>query len=372
MKIRTLIILLAMALLLAVVAAWVFLRQPAGPPPEIGQRVLRTLDINQVARMDIASGTQRVSIVRGPDGWAVANRWNFPARFEMVSQVLRGLDGLRVAEIIHGGTELLAEFGLDEKGANEPARIELFSDEDRPLEIIALGQPRTSPAMATAFVAPDSRYARVGRGPVILAEPFLEDVRRRPSDWINDELLNLPAAAIHSMTATPTNEHAYGLTRTGDGTYAGFNTLENKPIDTTAADSWFGSLQRFTFASLVDPTLSHESLGREMAEVISARTTNGLVVRVELGPIVPSEQDRYAWLSFEYEGVDADAGGTAAEPTNTPARAEFERLQKFVAPWTYQVSETTWRKLLIDREQLIAPDHSATGSVEQASGEPVE
>ncbi len=360
MKFRTLTILLATAALLAGLAAWVARRPAAGPAPETGRRALSTPDINAVARIGIASGTQRVELARGPDGWTVASLWDYPARFESVADLLRGLDGLRVAEVIRGGADLLAEFGLDDQSTNPPARITLTGAEGGPPEEIALGQPRVSPAIAAGFSMPDGRFVRVGGGPVVLAEPFLDDIPRRAADWIRKKLFDLPAASVREIAATPAQAPAYGIERTASGGYAGVRALGGRPINSSGADLWFRALQGLTALGVADPALPRESLGFGRGDVAIARATNGLTVRIELGD--PAGDDgRHGWLSFQYEepppapsgGAEADAAGAAARAA---IRAEVEDLQKRLAPWTHVFSAQTASALIFPRDQLVASE----------------
>ncbi len=352
MKPRTLIILIGLFVALALLARWGLRREPAGPPPETGDRVLRTADINAVTRVEILGDTQQVALARTDTGWVVETLWNYPARFEQLANLLRDLDRLRVVEVIRGGAEILPEVGLVEDGTNFPVQIKLFTGADKPTDDLHIGKPRANQALTRGFQLPDSRYMRRARGPVILAEPFMNDVARRPSDWMQAAILDLRAADIARMMAVPSNGMMYAVDRTEDGGYSGVNALLDQPINKEGADLWFRAFQNLTVRTVIDPALQRADLGAEGAELAAAYLKNGLVARVELGASADEEDNRYAWFSFDYEGpAEGDESYTEA---NAKARAEVERLNRDVAPWTFVLAASQANKFIFLREQLIA------------------
>ncbi len=352
MKVRTLIVLGVCCAALAALALWTVRRQPAGPAPEIGARLLRTEDINSITRVELFSGTQTVALARADDGWVVETRWNYPARFDQLVGLLRDLDSLRVAEIIRGGSEILADVGLTEDGEQKPVLIRLFAGGLEPADEIHLGKPRASAAMARGFQLPDSRYARRARGPVVLVEPFINDVSRRPSDWIRTAILDIRSAEIARMMAAPSNDAMYAVARAEDGGYWGQNMLHDQTINAPSADIWFRAFQGVVAQDVVDPAIPRGELGTEPAERAAAYLKNGLVVHVELGRAADDEGRRYAWFSFDYEGPEE--GDERFGEDHAAAKAELERLNREVAPWTYVLGFSQANKFIFLRDQLVA------------------
>lgn len=358
MKSRTLILLAGFCVALAMFVWLRLKREPAGPPPEIGARVLQVADINAISRVEMLSGTQQIALVRSETGWVVENRWNFPARFDQLAALLRDLDQLRVVEIIRGGSEILSEVGLVEDGTNFPVRIKLYAGEEKPADEIHIGKPRTSTVMTAGFQLPDSRYMRRARGPVVLASPFLQDISRRPADWIRAKVLDIREADIYRVMAVPSNDVMYAVTRNAAGEYEGVNALQDQRINAPSADLWFRAFQGVVIRDVVDPSTPRSALGQEEAELAAAYLTNGLVVRVELGTRNEEEYVRYGWFSFEYEGPSEE--DESFGEANSAARKEAERLNREIAPWTYAFDFSQANKFIFLRDQLVAAPEPAS------------
>ncbi|MBW7908652.1 MAG: DUF4340 domain-containing protein [Kiritimatiellae bacterium] len=358
MKSRTLILLLIVLVALAMFISKLGRRSHEASPTELGQRVLHTKDINAVERIELTSGTQQVVLARTDGEWVVGSLWDYPAQFEPIAALLRQLDQLRVGEVIRGGTEILDEFGLAESATSFPVRVKLFESAGVATDDLLIGLPRTSSAMPAGYSMPDSRYYRSGDGEVVIAEPFVEEVRRRPTDWIVSKLPSFGPGEIGSMSAYPTNGVMYALDRDADGTYSGAGALTGKVINVASAEIWFRSLQNLSTRSIVDPATDAEALARGAGGSAVAHLTNGIVVRVELGALTPENMGHYGWLTFTYEEPPAlehgDEAALAADRAARDAvRAEAEKLQAQYGHWNYVFDYSQATKLLFLPDQLI-------------------
>ncbi len=358
MKTRTLITLLIALIALAMAISKLNQRAQNVDAPALGQRVLAEKDINAVERIELTSGTQQVALVRTDGEWVVESLWNYPARFEQIAGLLRQLDQLRIGEVIRGGTDIPDEFGLAESETSFPVRVRLFGAGHVQTDDLLIGQPRVSSAMPVGFSLPDSRYYRSGNGPVILAEPFMEDVRRRPTDWMVAELPGFGPQEILSMTATPTNGAPYSLRRSPEGDYSGEGALAKKAINVASAEIWFRALQNLSSRSIVDPDTAPETLERGSSGSAVAYLTNGITVRVELGARTTENLGNYAWLTFEYSEPPALDGADAAaieadRAARDSAREQAEKLQAQYGHWTYILDYSQVAKLIFLPDQLI-------------------
>ncbi|MCS6771986.1 MAG: DUF4340 domain-containing protein [Kiritimatiellae bacterium] len=361
MKPRTLVLLAAALIVLSIAAYWSQQRDLAAQQAsEVGSRLLKLEDINQVVRVDLISGTQSVSIARTGEGWVNRSRWDYPARFETLAAFLRDLDRLRVAEVIRGGAEILPDVGLVDDGTNTPLIVRLYTEASvDPADELTIGKPRAATAMAQGFSLPDSRFMRRARGPVVLAEPFIQDVPRRASDWIRATVLDIKASEIRRMMAVPSNDFMYAIIRADDSSYIGEGSLHGVSINTAGAESWFRAFQGIMARDVADPATARESLGYDSADLAVAHLTNGLVVRVHIGATAGDEGRRYAWLDFDYEGPAEGEENDHEGFAN--ARAELERYRKDLGKWTFVLDDSQVRRLLFFRDQLVAAPAPSEG-----------
>lgn len=365
MKFRSLLILV---IILGALAALVFkTRQNAqsSASSESGQRVLKIDDINNVAKIEITSGKEHVVLLRTNDRWTVETLWNYPAQFDQLASTLRTLDLLRIGEVIRGGAATLDEFGLADSDSSFPAHLKLFDASGALTDEITIGQPRISQAMNMGFSAPDSRYIQIGKGEVVLAEPFMNDVRRRPSDWIESNLPHYGPGDIASMSAEPTNGKPYSVTRLGENEYAGGGALKKKTISVESAELWFRAFQSLSTRTIIEPDTPPDVLDRGSGGSVTALLTNGIVVRADIGARSEKTMGHYGWLTFSYnappllESTDTNALAADAEARAT-AEKESKRLQERYEPWIYIFDYGQAAKFMIAPERLTETNAPAT------------
>lgn len=362
MKARTLVQLIIALAILGGWAYWSSHRKPAGDiGPARGSRVLPIGDLNAIAKVEIISGTQQVTLARSGDAWRVEDLWRYPAHFDQLASLLRALADLKVGEVIRGGTEHLDEFGLlvtnGTEALTQPALIRLTEDAGTATEI-TVGQPRATAAGPGSFSMPDSQYVRVGTGPVLLAAPLLDRVARRGQDWLNRQAVDLPGSEVITISLRRADGSSYGVSLATNGVFTGSGSLADQPINAPGASQWMGSLQGFTFSSLADPQADRAPFGLDRADVTTLQTRDGLVVTATVGG-TNDLGERYALFSAEVaEGASTSAAPRAAE------------LQARLQPWTYLISASAAQGLAMLREQLIAATSATNAPLAPPSATP--
>lgn len=365
MKSRTFIILL-LALAGLSGLTW-FASRPSGSSGRLttGARLLPDYDPNALGRVELTSGTQSVALVRGETGWTVEARWNYPADFDRLTRLLRDLDRLKVGDVIRGGTESLSDFGLATVTANNattvPAELRLLDTSGRETAYLVLGQPRMT-SDPVGFAIPDSQFARLNDGPVVLVAPYLDEIPRRADDWLDRIILNVDATSITSMQAHLRDGTHYGLRRE-NGQLVGDGTLAGKSINSYNADQWFRIWQNLTTLSVVDPARDRATLGFDQADTVEARTADGLHLKVQLGQ-TDEQGARLAQFTVEWEAppladnLDGDVR-TAAEKEQQAAGEKAMALQKRISPWVYALPINVGQQFVTSPDQLyVAPTNA--------------
>lgn len=366
MKTRTLMQMLSALAVLGALAYWSMRpARDAGTGPRTGSTALDLGDLNEIARVEVISGTQEVVLARSTAGWTVASLWDYPADFPQLADLLRKLDELKVGDVIRGGTDHLDEFGLaatESEGTPQPARLKLYGSDAVLLADLVLGLPRAAAAGPTGFSLPDSQYLRVGDGPVLLAGPFLDAVPRRSLDWIDRNIIDVRAHDVQHLAVALRDGTGYGIRRADDGTYTGEGALADQVINVPGADLWTRSLQGLTASTIVDPASDRAALGLDEADVVTARTRDGLIITATLGSSLESGE-RHAVFHVAYEAPSAPAEGDeeTARAAREKSEQEAARLQARVAPWIYLLQRSAAANLTMLREQLIAAAPEGSG-----------
>jgi hypothetical protein len=347
MKSRTLLLLVTLLIVLGLLAYRSSHRGTRGDEAATpGRSVLAVADLNAVARVEIARGTQQVVLARSGDQWVVSSLWNHPAQFDALASLLRSLAGLKVGDVMRGGTDHLAEFGLASTNNVDEARlptvISLFDEANGPLAAMTLGQPRARPEEPGSFSMPDSLFVRAGDGPVVLAAPFLDRVPATGPEWMKRQVLDVNGSDAVRIELKRPDGSGYGVSRDTNGVYTGSGSLAGQAINGPGAEQWMRAMQGFVVNSLADPQAEPSALGLDAADVTTLQTRNGLLVTAAVGG-TNNLGERYARFS---------AGAVESAETSGVARATA--LQATLQPWTYVISASAAQSLALLREQLVA------------------
>lgn len=362
MKTRTLLILCAGLALLGLLV-WCKDRPTAAKMNvATGQAVLPDFDPNALQALRIISGTQEVALARGATGWTVASRWDYPADFDRLRDLLRALADLKVGEALRGGLATLAEFGLATADTNAttaiPAELRWTSPDGKTETRLVLGQPRTA-ASPESFSRPDSQYARVNDGPVLLVAPYLEEIPRRADDWLMRKIIDEDPASITAMNATLQDGTRYGVQREGDG-FRGVDALAEKNINQEGAALWLRIWQNLNILTVADPARDRTALGLDQPDVVEARTRDGISLKVQLGRANEAgERPAVFTINWEApplpESLDGEAR-TAAEKAQQAIGERVMNLQKRITPWVYMLTGSAAQQFTMLQNQLITVD----------------
>jgi hypothetical protein len=169
-------------------------REQALPP---GASVLGDFDVNEVSSVRLRGPGGAVTLRRGERGWVVAERGDYPASFELVSGLVRGLADLRALQSVPVAPEDLGALVLRAPEDGAPADetgvlIELLASGDRSLGSVVLGKLHEGAitGQGMEFGGPSGgRYVRPGgaSGEAYLVSESFPDVGFRPAGWIRRE-----------------------------------------------------------------------------------------------------------------------------------------------------------------------------------------
>jgi len=343
---------------------------------KLGQKVVKNFPINDVDRIAIKQSKTQLDLAKKGDVWAVQERGDYPANFETVSDFLRKVWDLKVAQNIEIGASRLARLDLLPPDSADHAATQVdFKDKNgKTVTSLMLGKKHMkdspggneSPFGGGGGSWPDGRYVMVGsdvQTVAVVSEPF-STIEAKPEEWLNKDFFKVEK--IKSISVTSTNAtNNWALSRdseTNEWKLADLKTGEQLDIGKI---SWVNNA--FSSPSFTDvaTNTSAEATGLGKPMLAKVETTEGFTYEIKAGnKIAPDKEDYYLQVavngSFPKERV---AGKDEKPEDKTKLDKEFQdktkkledklKTEKAYEKWTYVVSKWTIDPLFKERKDLL-------------------
>lgn len=148
MKVRGLLVLLAVLIVLATLFVAERMGEQAGEPYS---QALTSLDADQVARIEIDGPKGRTVLERGSEGWRLTEPVDYPADDALLSGTLSMLTGLTSSGVMSSNPDKAALFQVD---AAQGVRVALYyADDMEPRLRLVVG--KLSPGFSSTYVTVD-------------------------------------------------------------------------------------------------------------------------------------------------------------------------------------------------------------------------
>lgn len=341
---------------------------------EMGAKVLGNVDMSSVAGVRFKQGTNAVSVVRNGDLWTVRERGDFPANFGDVSEFVRKLADLKVAQPQRVGASRMA---LLELTPDKGTLVELLGADGKVLKGLLLGAKhlKSGGAAESQFgggAFPDGRYVMVGSDlstVAVVAEP-LANANPKPEDWIAKEYVKVePPVFIEVTHLEATN--SFTLTRTnelGDWTLVGVKSGED--LDKNKV-SQFGSLLSSPAIDDVKLNPDLKALGLDTPVQATIRTASGFTYKFRIGK-GEGEEAVPVQVSVDAEFQKERVAGKDGKPEDKAKldkdfkdhlvkQTEKLKNEQAFAKWTVVMKKWSLDSLLKKRSELLV-DKTAAGS----------
>lgn len=390
MKSSTLIKLILALALLGGLAYWTTRKAPvsANQSAAVAGKAL-AIDLNGIDGFIVASGTQTVTLAKTEGTWTVETLWNYPADFDRVVDQLRQLGALKVGNIMPGGENQLAEFGLapDAGVTNEDGLVvvSFFGEGGKALSEVALGKPRLSRSgspMSEGY--PDGQFIRVDQGPVMLVDQYLGGIPRQPQDWLDKDLINAARAEVRRVVIKRPDGSTYEVLQETAGTFTVPGLADGEEMKTAGAELLAGCLQNLALTSVADPKLADDKTGLNQAVEYMAELRDGTIYRIKVGNAQPDQFSRYARISADFTvpaspttGITTNEQGEVVDPFVAFKKQAEETARKAVeqnsrlSKRLFLLPESACLNLTLPRDQLIGPKPSPTNTPPAVASESV-
>ena len=341
--------------------------------PAFGGKLLPGLAVNDVAQIVIRSGTNELDLARRDNLWRVRERWDYPANFAAISDLLLKLSDLKIAQSQEVGPSQLGRFALlpPGPGTNTGTLIEFKDQGGRTLNSVLLGkkhlkQPAgNSPAGGLGDEGwPDGRYVQIGEGAktlAVISDP-LDNVQPKPEPWLNKEFFSLTRLrTIALQYAEATN--SWKLTRTSEtNDWQLADARADEKPDASKISGVTGPFSSVDFAD-VSTNTGPEIFNPTNGTVLTVETFDGFVYTARIGA---KQGDDYPVTFSIAARPPAERVFAKDEKPEDKAKldAAFKEEQKKLAEklaaekrfenWTYYLPAYAIDPFLRTRKQLMA------------------
>ena len=282
-------------------------------PP--GQRALPDLaaKLNELAWIRISRGAMTINFNLIAGHWAVVEKGNYPAAEERLRKLLGALAAVELVEPKTGRLDLLPRLDLDDPANGKSTLVALQDRAGAQVGQLIIGRRRPSSlggGDAGVYVRkPGTDQAWLARGSFDLSGDVF--------DWIDRQIIDLPAANIASIVLTAPDGAATVLTRAApDAAFA----IEGSatPPEPKIAAILSGALIALDLDD-VNPA-AELTIATDGVATAAFTTFDGLIVGTRLSP--PESGD---WLALDVTGFDK-------------AEDEAKTLNAKLSRWSFRIA----------------------------------
>jgi hypothetical protein len=374
--------------------------------PKLGEQIFSSLPINDVAAIYIDSKDESVSLKKGETVWVIEDRYNYPADFSKISDLVKKLKDVKSGRQFNISDETRARLAL-----NSPEKTEISEDQKGTRLTL---KDKTNKVLTDVIIG-KAREATAGHGghylvkvdseTVHLVDKSFRYIETKPGQWIEKKLIDIKPADLEQVVCKDPGEekNIFVLKRPEKDKDPEFiepsEDIAGRTTKKPKITSLFNALSGMRIEDVADPQLGNDKTGFDDARYLSYHLFDGTVYKIYLGNKKEGEGDRYFFkVSVNYnppesekasgeqntqgEGASAEspkeegkiipiAAEGAEEKTKAENEAkeeetkdedlkspeeltaEAEELNKKVEPWIYIISKWKFENFTTDLEMLF-------------------
>ena len=337
---------------------------------ELGGKVIPEFPLNDITSISLKDADNEMTVAKKDGIWTVSDRWDYPADFSKVGDLLQNVWDLKIARNIKAGPSQYGRLGLvtPGEGANSGTLLTFKKEGNAEAGTLLLGKEHMRKSEAPSQFGgggefPDGRYVLPndnGDAIALVSETF-SGVDVDPNTWLDKGFVKVEKLQSAEVTH-PAAEDSWAISRdsdTADMVLAGL--AEGEELDSTKSYSLKNILSSPSFNDIADPNA--EADDQEGGITAKLTTFDGFTYDLEIGPEdsdtnYPITIKVSATLPDEREKADDESEEDAErldEEFEENKKTLTEKLEKEKAfeSWTYLVSKWTVDALLNKRSDLI-------------------
>jgi hypothetical protein len=335
----------------------------------IGRKLLADFPVNDVARITIRHDTNQVSLAKAEDVWRVAERNDYAANFNDLSDFLMKVRELKVVQAEQVGPSQLPRLSLAAgQGTNSPVVVEFKDKTGKSLQTLLLGKKhmrksnRPSPMGDFGDDAgwPDGRYVKTESSPevVLISEP-LANIEPKPENWVSKDWFKVEKVKTIAVEF-PEATNSWKLAReteSGEWKLADAQPGEH-PLDAGKVGGLATALSSPSFSDVKTP----DQVNLESAKTITLETFDGFNYQIKVGE--KADDQLPVRVNVSASLVSERTPGEDEKPEDKDRldkefKERHTKLQEKLAAekaygnWVYLASSWTLDSLLKNRSELL-------------------
>lgn len=355
MKLKTFAILLGILCILSVAVYYTsYSGKPSTRSSDMGARLFPELAAGDVAAISVVSPEDNTTIKQAQSGWTVAERFDYPADFSKIAELVKKLTGAKIGRSFAASDESRARLSLylpdkkDVPAEQRGVRIVLTDKNKKTLADLLVGKEREGGG-DTAYVMPQPE------GRICLVNQDFRYIEKKPAGWLNKKPIDLDPKKIERVVLfDPAKTRArYTLKRPAAGKDPVLLDLPaGKKLAKYKVDQLFEALTSLSIDDVEDP--GQKDPGRfKDALRFDYFLYDGTVYHVFPGAATRDSSDKHYFRAAVEFLPPAGLNEPEKKADNEKLAAAAESLNRKLGAWTYVVSKWVYDSFITDPEGFV-------------------
>lgn len=377
MKSKTFIILLVTCAALTLFTYVTVNHDDAGKKQEkMGGKLFSDLPLKAVALVTVKGADESVTLKKGEDVWLLENKFNYPASFSLLTEIVSNLKDAAVGRSFKADDETLSRLSLQSPDNKDKAA------EERGVEVIL--QDKDSKVLADVIVGkarPEGgHYLMLAKdSTVYLVDKTFRNLDKKLADWLDKELTEeINSADIEKVVCRDGEKILYTFKRPEKGKDAEFegSIPEGKKLKRAKVNDVFGAMSYFRIDDIADPAKKAEETGLDKALCFEFYLFDGTVYKAYPGSELTEDKEKsyfkaeVAYLAPEKKAeektdeadkAEADKDKKQEQPEKAEEKpksdadisADAKKLNEKISPWVYVISKWKHEKFIANADDFF-------------------
>jgi len=339
---------------------------------QLGGKVLKNFPVNDVEQIGIRQPGSEVNLAKKNDIWVVQERNGYPANFGNISDFLRKVYDLKLAQPVRVNEKQLGRLELTspDKGTNSATLVEFKEKGGKTATSLLLGKKQMKEGAGNSPFGggswPNGRFIMVGNDPKtvgIVSEAF-SNIEGKPEEWIDKEFFKIENHKAISVTSTNATNNWSLVKESQTNEWRLADAKAKEELDSGKASSVTSVLSYPSFSDVAtNATPEATGLDKPLA-VAKIDTFDGFHYDVKVGRKVADKDDHYMQIAVSANlqkertpGKDEKAEDKEKLDKEfkekTSKQEEKLKSEKAFEKWVYIVPKYTLDPLFKERKDLL-------------------